>query len=60
MKRLHFTSVTPCVGFLHTDWGSARDERALKADARAYASQSSENKVNLVACAGGYYDLANR
>jgi hypothetical protein len=57
-KGSTFTSVTPRVGF-HTVWDRHAMNVVLKADARAYASQSSENKVDLAARAGGHYDLAN-
>lgn len=57
-KASAFTSVTPRMA-IHTDWDKHGMNLVLKADARVFASESSENKLDVTARVGGHYDLAN-
>jgi len=57
-KASAFTSIKPLLA-IHTDWDKHGLNLVLKADARVFASESRENKLDVAARLGGHYDLAN-
>jgi hypothetical protein len=57
-KSSAFTSVIPRLA-LRTDWDKHEVSVMFKADANLFASESGENKLDLIGRLGGRYDLGN-